>query len=852
MWYNGSTEEILGRLDSDKNSGLSEQEALKRREKYGANELEHKKKDSLLMRFLAQFNDYMVIILLAAAAVSFIASIMSGSADYFDPIIILSIVILNAAIGVFQESKAQKALEALKRMGAPTVKVLRGGEKRIINSDELVAGDIIYLEAGDLVPADARLIRAESLKCDEAALTGESMAVEKDAAFTCESEVAIADAKNMVFSSCVVMCGHASAVVVDTGMNTQVGKIAKMIIESDAPQTPLQEKLARTGKTLGIMALAICAVIFLMGLVRRLPAFDMFMTSISLAVAAIPEGLPAIVTIMLALGVQRMARKNAIVRKLPAVETLGSASVICSDKTGTLTQNKMSVTDIYGNRSFTLDLASLCNNDADPTESAMLEAARLDGCEVDLLRKKYLRVREVPFDSKNKYMSTTHKTDNGYRVIVKGAPDVVMQMCVMSKQQRQAAEEENLRMARGALRVLCVAYKDVASAAESTPDTLTFAGLIGIIDPPRPEAAKAVAMCRRAGIKPVMITGDHVETAKAIAAQIGIYKNSDKAMTGAELNAVSDDELAMIINDYSVFARVTPEHKVRIVNAFERRGEVVAMTGDGVNDAPALRAADIGCAMGMGGTDVCKGAADMILCDDNFATIVSAVEEGRVIFANIKKAVHFLLSSNMGEIVTIFFAILIGWQSPLAAIHLLWVNFITDSLPAIALGFEKADGDIMQKSPVNRKKGLFADGLGVTVVLEGIMIGVLALTAFSFGTYIWKDAVVAQTMAFCVLCLSQLVHAFNMRSDESLFKIGIFSNRIMNIAFAVCVALQLAVICVLPLSRVFRVTALNTAQWCVVALLAIMPLAVIELEKYLQRRGREARTKQRRILIQKY
>ena len=853
MWYNGSKEDVLSRLGTRPEAGLTQGEVEQRREKYGKNELAHKKEDSLFVRFLAQFQDYMVIILLIAAAVSFAVSLLNGEADFFDPIIILSIVVLNAMIGVFQESKAQKALEALQKMSAPTVTVLRGGEKQRMNADELVIGDIIYLETGDLVPADARLVEAVSLKCDEAALTGESMAVEKDANFFAEGEINIADAKNMVFSSCIVLSGHARAVVVETGMNTQVGKIAKMIIESEAPQTPLQEKLARTGKTLGILALIICGLIFLMGMIRRLPVFDMFMTSISLAVAAIPEGLPAIVTIMLALGVQRMVKKNAIVRKLPAVETLGSASVICSDKTGTLTQNKMSVTKVHGNRSLALDLGSLCNNDADPTEHAILEAARLDGCEIELLQKQYLRVREVPFDSKKKYMATIHKTEQGFRVIVKGAPDVILGMCDMAHMAREGIEEENLKMARDALRVLAVAYKDVSSANCEVEHGLTFVGLVGIIDPPRPEAKEAVAVCRRAGIKPVMITGDHIETAKAIAAEIGIYKGGDKAMTGAELNSISDDELAMVIGDYSVFARVTPEHKVRIVNAFERRGEVVAMTGDGVNDAPALKAADIGCAMGQSGTDVCKGAADMILCDDNFSTIVSAVKEGRVIFSNIKKAVHFLLSSNMGEIVTIFFAILIGWQTPLAAIHLLWVNFITDSLPAIALGFEEADGDIMQRKPINRRKGLFADGLGVTIFLEGAMIGTLALVAFSFGRHIYGDITVAQTMAFCVLCLSQLVHAFNMRSEESLFTIGFFSNKVMNLAFGACVALQLAVICILPLSKVFKVVPLSGPQWLIVALLALMPLVIIELEKFLQKKyaaGQQKKPK-RKFLFEK-
>lgn len=849
MWYNGSKEAVLERLGTGVRAGLTQGEVLQRQQRYGRNELAHKKEDSLLVRFLAQFQDYMVIILLIAAAISFAVSLFNGEADFFDPIIILAIVVLNAMIGVFQESKAQKALEALQKMSAPTVTVLRGGEKQTMNADELVIGDIIYLETGDLVPADARLIEAVSLTCDEAALTGESMAVEKDAGFSAEGEINIADAKNMVFSSCTVMSGHAVAVVVESGMNTQVGKIAKMIIESEAPQTPLQEKLARTGKTLGLMALIICGIIFLMGLVRRLPIFDMFMTSISLAVAAIPEGLPAIVTIMLALGVQRMVKKNAIIRKLPAVETLGSASVICSDKTGTLTQNKMSVTKVYGNRSLALDLGALCNNDADPTERAILEAAKLDGCEIDLLQKRYLRVREVPFDSKKKFMATIHKTEHGFRAIVKGAPDVVLGMCELSHIAREEVEKANLDMARSALRVLSVAYKDVSSADCEVERGLTFVGLVGIIDPPRPEAKEAVAVCRRAGIKPVMITGDHIETAKAIAAQIGIYRGGDKAMTGAELNAVSDDELSMMIGDYSVFARVTPEHKVRIVNAFERRGEVVAMTGDGVNDAPALKAADIGCAMGQSGTDVCKGAADMILCDDNFSTIVSAVKEGRVIFANIKKAVHFLLSSNMGEIVTIFFAILIGWQTPLAAIHLLWVNFITDSLPAIALGFEKPDNDIMEQKPINRRKGLFADGLGMTIFLEGVMIGTLALIAFSFGMHIYDNVTVAQTMAFCVLCLSQLVHAFNMRSGESLFKIGFFSNKVMNLAFGACVALQIAVICIPPLSKVFKVVPLCGTQWLLVGTLSLAPLVIIELEKFLQKKLSALQSKPKRKFL---
>ena len=851
MWYNDSVENILTSLDTNEKTGISDIEAQNRREYNGKNELQEKEKDSFIKRFLEQFKDYMVIILLIAAAISFVASLISGDADYFDSIIILSIVMLNAAIGVFQESRAQKALDALKKMSAPTVCVMRDSKKKNISASELVAGDIIFLKMGDMVPADARLISANNLKCNESALTGESTDVEKDAKFISRGELNISDAKNMVFSSCIVTYGHACAVVVETGMNTQVGKIARMIIDADTLQTPLQEKLARTGKTLGIISLIICGVIFLMGIIRRLPIFDMFMTSISLAVAAIPEGLPTIVTIMLALGVQKMAKRNAIVRRLPAVETLGSASVICSDKTGTLTQNKMSVTKIYGNRSFALDLASLCNNGADPTERAIIEAAKNDGAEPELLSKKYMRIREIPFDSKKKYMVTTHKTDTGYRIIVKGAPEAVLSMCNITPYQKERIENENINMARDALRVLAVAYKDVSTPDDESITSLEFVALIGIIDPPRPEVCDAVKLCRAAGIKAVMITGDHIETAKAIAAQVGIYTAKDKAMTGSELNEITDDELTMIIADYSVFARVTPEHKVRIVNAWQRRGEVVAMTGDGVNDAPALKSADIGCAMGKNGTEVCKEAADMILCDDNFSTIVSAVEEGRVIFANIKKAVHFLLSSNTGELITIFFAIFIGWSTPLAPIHLLWINFITDSLPAIALGFESASRDIMTHKPINRRKSIFADGVGTAIVFEGVMIGVLALIAFSFGNNIWGSHSVAQTMAFCVLCFSQLVHAFNIRSEQSIFKVGIFSNKTMNFAFVICALLQVLVIALPPLAQLFKTTPLDTVQWFVVISMSLVPLLLVELEKYFQKKSEKLNKERRRVLLER-
>ena len=833
MWYHTQTREVLRRLQTDDETGLSQQEAERRQQQYGKNVLENRKKDSLFRKFLAQFSDYMVIILLVAAGISFVTSLLEGNGDFFDAVMILLIVVLNAAIGVFQENKAEKALEALQDLSAPTVYVLRNGEKVCLHSEELVVGDIIYLAAGDLVPADARLLEAVSLQTSEAALTGESTPVSKDADAVIYDQINIAEAKNMVFSSSIVLSGHARAVVVETGMHTQVGKIAEMIMEGDSPQTPLQQKLARTGKTLGILALVICGLIFLMGLLRHLPAFDMFMTSISLAVAAIPEGLPAIVTIMLALGVQKMVGKNAIIRKLPAVETLGSATVICSDKTGTLTQNKMTVMEVTGDRQLALSLAALCNNDADPTERALIDAADKAHIRLQDISEQAPRIGEVPFDSQKKYMATLHRYHTGMRLIVKGAPDVLLDKCDLTPAEKQFILQENVKMASRALRVLAVAYKDGDNIGTDDISGLKFASLIGLIDPPRPEAKQAVETCRRAGIRAVMITGDHIDTARAIARDIGIYQAGDKAMTGSELSALSDDELTRVIGEYSVFARVTPEHKVRIVNALQRRGEVVAMTGDGVNDAPALKTADIGCAMGKEGTDVAKGAADMILTDDNFATIVEAVKQGRVIFSNIRKAVHFLLSSNIGEIITIFVAIFIGWPTPLIAIHLLWVNLITDSLPAIALGFEKADADIMQRRPISRGAGLFADGLGVSIVFEGIMIGTLALIAFSLGNSVFQSLPVAQTMAFAVLGLSQLVHAYNVRSERSVFKAGLLKNKAMNLSFLTCVLLQILVITIAPIAGVFKVVSLNVLQWLIVAALSLMPLVLIELEKLL-------------------
>ncbi len=826
MWHSISADEAMNKLCTDKN-GINDYIAAERLKTYGKNEIEPPQKDSIFKKFLAQFSDYMIIILLAAAGVSFVISLISGDADFFDPIMILTIVVLNACIGVYQESKAEKALEALKKLSAPTVKVIRDGKKRTIPSEELVPGDIIEIETGDMIPADARLIHSAELMTDESALTGESNNIKKDSNKIFSEDAAIGDIKNIVWAGTVVTSGRGQAVVCSTGMSTQTGKIADMLIKGENPPTPLQIKLSETGKILGKSTLLICAVIFILGILRKIPPFDMFMTSVSLAVAAIPEGLPAIVTVMLSLGVQRMARKNAIIRKLPAVETLGGATVICSDKTGTLTQNKMTVTEVMGERNFVLELAAVCNNNTGATEKAIMAAA-------DTV-PEYTRVKEIPFTSTRKMMTVIHKYQGGYRIISKGAPDVLLEKCMISPQKKAEIIAANKRMAEKALRVIAVAYAQCDHVPAEPEKNLVFAGLIGMIDPPRKETAQAVKTCHRAGIKTVMITGDHIETAKAIAKETGIMKPGDKAMTGAELDRTDDEHLKQIISDYSVFARVTPEHKMRIVKALRSRGEIVAMTGDGVNDAPALKCADIGCAMGITGTDVAKGAADMVLTDDNFATIVEAVRQGRGIYDNIRKAVHFLLSSNIGEIVTIFAAMLMGWQSPLAAVQLLWVNLVTDSFPAIALGMEKPEPDVMLRKASDTKGGLFAGGLGFTIIIEGLLIGITALLTFLIGNNIFCDFTVARTMTFCVLSISQLIHAFNVRSRKSVFSKNTFENKYMCLAFVVCAILQLSVITVPPLAGVFKVTPLNTAQWLTVGVMTVIPLITIEIEKFMNK-----------------
>lgn len=825
IWHTLTSDATVNRLSTSKEYGLSSQEAIKRQTAYGKNEIPDTKHTNLLLKILNQFNDYMIIILLIAAAISFVIATYEKQNDFVEPIVIIAIVVINALVGVVQEERAEKALAELKNLAQPTAKILRDGAIQKTNACDLVCGDIIYLKSGDFVPADARLIKSTELVADESSLTGESHPVLKNHSKLFSEETPIADVTNMVWSATAITGGNGIAVVTETGINTQVGKIAKAIIESHTPQTPLQNKLEQTGKILGTIALTICAVVFCIGLFKKIPPLEMFMTSVSLAVAAIPEGLPAIVTIMLALGVQRMAKKNAIVRKLPAVETLGSASVICSDKTGTLTQNKMTVTEFWGNKQDTLAYGILCCNNTDSTEKAIIDYAKKENVEIP----KLTRIKEIPFNSSTKYMATINKKGNGYLVVVKGAPDVLIPKCHMNQEEIQQANAANTHMATKGLRILAVAICETDYVPDNINIPLKLCGLVGISDPPRPEIYDAIKKCKKSGIRPVMITGDHAGTASAIAREIGM---TPYAITGQELNKMSDLELKRNIKKYSVFARVTPEHKVRIVKAFQSSGDVVAMTGDGVNDAPALKQADIGCAMGITGTDVAKSAADMILTDDNFATIVSAVHEGRSIFENIKKAVHFLLSSNIGEILTILCAIIAGLPSPLTAVQLLWVNLITDSLPALALGVDTNDmKKIISQKPIRRNKSLFADGLALLIFIEGIMIGTLALTAFCIGYFKFNSQDIGRTMAFCVLSMSQLVHSFNVRSDTTVLSSQIPKNVLLTGAFLLGVILQVFVVISPLLSSWFSTVALNVEQWKITVILSVMPIVLVELSK---------------------
>lgn len=865
-WHSLSAQQTATELKSSLENGLTEQTAKNLLTNFGENKLNDKKKPSLLRQFLAQFSDFCVIILFIACIISFLTSIIDGSGDFVEPIVILFIVILNAAIGVFQERRAERALESLQKMSAPNAVVKRSGKIKKIPAAQLVPGDLIFLESGDMVPADARLISANGLKVQESALTGESEPCDKNANAVFSSDCAPADRRNMIFSSTTVLAGNCAAIVTQTGMSTQVGRIAHLLASEESPQTPLQIRLGKIGKALGIGALVICAFVFVLGIIRQSGILPSFMLSVSLAVAAIPEGLPAIVTIVLSMGVQRMAKSNAIIRHLPAVETLGAATVICSDKTGTLTQNKMSVTQVR-NASGEIPLSSseaksillfgaICNNSravrrgkavsfsGDPTETAILSAAADCGENVFEIEKNFPRLHEIPFSSEKKLMATINSFSGKPKLIIKGAPDVVLDACTklvsgnstvqMTPAMRRKILLNNEQMARDALRVIAVAFRDCDGKNDFEEKNLVFAGLIGMIDPPRPEAAKAVATCKRAGITPVMITGDHIVTACAVAEKLGILEKGNTAVTGGELDSMSDGELAKIINNCRVFARVSPEHKVRIVKAFRAKGEIVAMTGDGVNDAPALKAADIGCAMGKGGTDVAKNAADMILTDDNFATIVKAVEQGRGIFDNIKKAVHFLLGTNIGEILAVFAASLLNLDAPLLPIQLLWVNLVTDSLPAMALGTEKTEKDIMSRKPISPSKGFFSDGLWIDISLEGMLVGTVTILAFLIGTLSFgaeSSLILGRTMAFCTISFCEIAHAVNMRSSLPLYKAGFFSNRTMTAAVIICVAVQASVVVFEPLANIFGVTALNGIQWTIVALLSLIPLIIGEIGK---------------------
>ena len=901
-WFNQTKEEVLKHFSVDAPNGLSAEQVKKNQEKYGLNELKQAKKKSIFIRFLEQFKDFMIIVLIIAAIVSGVIGYMKGE-GITDSIIIMIVVIVNAIIGVAQENKAEKSLEALQKMSQHSTKVLRDGNVKVIEAKALVPGDIVILDTGDYVPADIRLIEAVNLKVQEASLTGESVPVEK---FTSEIEadkVGIGDRTNMVFSSSLITYGRGKGIVVETGMETEVGKIAGILSSTVKADTPLQTKLNKLGKTLGSVALVICAIIFVIGILYGKDPIDMFMTAVSLAVAAIPEGLAAVSTIVLAIGVQRMVKKHAIVKKLPAVETLGSATVICSDKTGTLTQNKMTVKKIFYNNKLmsiedinTIDselekliyTSMLCNDTkvaadrtltGDPTETALVDMGfTLDFNPANF--ETHPRVKEIPFDSDRKLMTTVNKVEGKYIVYTKGGIDELLARCsryIINGEIKQnlseyinEIEKNNEGMAQDALRVLAMAYKELDreptdEELKTIESDLIFIGMVGMIDPPRDEVKIAVEKCKKAGIKTVMITGDHKVTAIAIAKELGILENESEAITGAQLEEMSQEELEKNVRNYSVYARVSPEHKVRIVKAWQANGEIVAMTGDGVNDAPALKTADIGCAMGIVGTDVAKEAADVILTDDNFATIVSSVEEGRRIYDNILKAIQFLLSSNVGEIVVLFLTILITpWISStfgidiglieiLLPIHILWINLVTDSLPALALAVDPAEDDIMERKPIKSGKSIFTRGMSWRIVYQGFMIGLITLAAFLIGLatpveelpevyhngmLLTNEEVrveIGQTMAFTVLALSELVHVFNIRNNKkSIFKTHLFNNKMLLLAIFVSAMLMFVILFVPALRNIFSIPVLPVQNILETAVLVILPIIIVEIFKFLK------------------
>ncbi len=895
-WFNKEYKEVENELESNINNGLNSTKIEEKIDKYGYNEIQSKKKKPLILRFLEQFKDFMIIILIIAAIVSGIVGYIQGD-GITDSIIILIVVVMNAIIGVAQESKAEKSLEALQKMSAHASKVLRDGKVQVIPARELVPGDIVILDTGDFVPADLRIIEAVNLKSQESSLTGESVPVEKNNEKIEDVEVSIGDRTNMLFSSSLITYGRGKGIVVETGMNTEVGRIATIINNTEKQETPLQNKLNKLGKTLGIAAIIICVFIFGIGLLQGKPVIDMFMTAVSLAVAAIPEGLAAVSTIVLAIGVQKMASKNAIIKRLPAVETLGSSTVICSDKTGTLTQNKMTVEKVYWNnnirnineiKNIDKDLEKLvfanmlCNDtkispdntlNGDPTETALIDM----GFKLDFDPSFYetmKRVDEIPFDSERKLMTTINELGDKYIVYTKGGVDELLKRCttyLLNESIEKNLEdykvkiiENNEFMAKDALRVLACAFKELdhkptSQEMKDIEKDLTFIGMVGMIDPPREEAKKAVKKCKNAGIKTVMITGDHKITATAIAKQLGILEKEDEAITGQELEKMTDEDLERNVRKYSVYARVSPEHKVRIVKAWQKNGQIVAMTGDGVNDSPALKTADIGCAMGIVGTDVAKEAADVILTDDNFATIVTAVEEGRRIYNNILKAIQFLLSSNVGEIIMLFLATLItpllakwfgiqniGKLEILLPMHILWINLVTDSLPALALAFDPADKDIMTKKPIKPGKGIFTKGMTWRIVYQGIMIGLITLIAFIIGLATTTSPIdgltleqskieVGQTMAFITLAFSELVHVFNIRNNKkSIFKTSILNNKKLILAIVASAMLMVIILLIPGLRTIFSIPILPKENVMELVILILSPIIIVELLKLLK------------------
>ncbi|MGB4407034.1 MAG: cation-translocating P-type ATPase [Sphaerochaeta sp.] len=860
--YSKPIAQILQELKTNPDTGLTSQEAAARLERNGPNKLQEKPKAGNLKRFLLQFKDTMILILIGAAVISFGLAMYEGS-GFFEPLLILLIVTLNAMLGVAQENKAEKALEALKRITTVHARVRRDGNEEVIEAWALVTGDIITLEAGDIPPSDSRIISCANLLCDESALTGESLPVEKDGDATVADDAPLGDRLTMIFSGCPILGGTALAVVTATGSESELGKIALLMESEEDQETPLQIKLASLGKKLGIAAILACTVIFIIGLWDKMPVREIFLIAVSLAVSAIPEGLPAIVTVILAIGVQRMVKSNAIIRTLPAVETLGSASVICSDKTGTLTQNRMTVTQAYTAETDTLEPISSDNSEpiqdllryatlccdatvdfsteeptliGDPTETSIIIAAKANGMDQGRLHLDSPRIGSLPFDSERKMMTSINQIDSRKVVIVKGAFESIAPRCTNIDLAKARAMMENL--GSQALRVLGVAYKSLPTIpssldSESIENDLTFMGLLGMIDPPREEAKEALRLCKKAGIRVVMITGDHLGTATAIAGQLGILNKGERAIDGQTLDAMDGKTLTEAVHTISVYARVSPSDKIRIVKAWQDRGEVVAMTGDGVNDAPALKAADIGCAMGITGTEVAKGAADMTLTDDNFATIVEAVRQGRGIYANLRKVVGYLLSTNIAELFTVFFAMILFRETPLLSMQLLWINLITDSLPAIALGMEPIQSDVMEHKPKSKTEGLFANGLTLQIIAQGCLFALLTLSAFLIGLRQGGDIVVGRTMAFSTLAILQLVQAFNMRSQHSLFTTGFFTNTSLNKAVGASAILLAVVLLVSPVAHVFALTILSLPQYAIVLALALLPLPILELAKKL-------------------